>query len=68
MDPVCCLLGVCCPPEARRARLIEWIVSWDVDRKTAEIVADRLIEAADRSSFGRFFKMIGDQVRQHPHN
>lgn len=46
MDPVCCLLGICCPPELQREAFINAVAKSlkDKDKEKADKIADALFE------------------------
>jgi hypothetical protein len=50
---ICCLMGVCCPPEAQEAALATFIAGDDTcDQATAEKVAKRLLKKLDLAPKG----------------
>lgn len=63
MDQICCLLGLCCPPEARQERVCQWFVSMGAHEKSAEAIAKGLIAALDASALGGFLKAIAASIK-----
>lgn len=45
---LCCLLSLCCPPAARRAKLLDYYVSKGVEASLSERMADDLIVVFDK--------------------
>lgn len=46
MDPICCLLAICCPPESaeQRAALASFLVRQGVDANAAESAANAVLD------------------------
>jgi hypothetical protein len=67
---VCCILGVCCPPERRRDVLAASLVR-DVgcDQKDAVEIADWVVERFDlapRGTLDPLIEAISEMARKHP--
>ncbi len=58
MDQICCLLGLCCPPEERQQRVVETLIGWGCEADCASNVASELTKAIDESPLGHFLKYV----------
>lgn len=63
MDPICCLLGICCPPAERRTKVIAYFVTLGATEDAAAAIADDLIKRLDSSVVGSFVRYVKEHKK-----